>query len=301
MASDTALPFRVGARTLITLRRRLVRRRLSLEEALAGKRPALTPLQPDEHGYLVTGLPENLADRLAGSADVRAFVRQRYRRFYARLDQDFDVYLTRFSAKSRSTCRRKLKRFAERSGGRIDVRAYAGEAEMETFYAAARAVSMRTYQERLLDAGLPDGPEALAEMRALAQAGRARGWLLFLEGQAIAYLYAPAEGSALVYAHLGYDPDFAGLSPGTVLQLEVMRLLMTERAFDLFDFTEGEGQHKKQFSTGWIDCVDLLLVRRGFANLAVGHALNGFDGAVALAKRIVRAIGGEAIARRLRR
>ena len=51
-ASDIALPLRIGARTLWTLRRRLVRRRLTLDEALAGAPPALPPLADGEHGYL---------------------------------------------------------------------------------------------------------------------------------------------------------------------------------------------------------------------------------------------------------
>ena len=301
MPIETALPFRIGARTLLTLRRRLVRRRLTLEQALAGDCPSLPALPADAHGYLITALPEAAASRFGADPPFRPFVRQRYRRYYARLDQDFDGWLGGLSAKSRSTCRRKLRRFAERSGGTIDVRAFAGEDEMLAFHAVARAVSARTYQERLLDAGLPDGAEALDGMRALARAGRARGWLLHLDGKAIAYLYAPAEGSALVYAHLGYDPDFADLSPGTVLQLEAMRLLMAERAFDLFDFTEGEGQHKRLFATGSVDCVDLLLVRPGLANLAIGHLLNGFDGAVALAKRAIQALGADGLARLLRR
>ncbi len=301
MPTETALPFRIGARTLFTLRRRLIRCRLSLEEALAGTRPALPPLEAGQHGYLVTALPETMLPRLVEGSGLRAFVRQRYRRYFARLDQSFDDYLGSFSTKSRSTCRRKLKRFAERSGGAIDVRAFATEAEMADFHRAARAVSALTYQERLLDAGLPDGPDALEAMCTLARAGRARGWLLQLDGRPIAYLYAPAEDSTLIYAYLGYDPDFADLSPGTVLQLEAMRLLMAERAFSLFDFTEGEGQHKKQFSTGAVDCVDLLLVRPGFANLAVGHLLNGFDAGVAASKRVVRAIGADSLIRRLRR
>lgn len=294
--TETALPLRIGARTIFTLRRRLVRHRLSLAEALAGARPALRPLAAAEHGYLVSALPETLATRIG--AGLRRFVRQSYKRYFARLDQSFEDYLGTFSAKSRSTCRRKLRRLAERGG---TVRAYASEKEIEAFYREARAVSALTYQERLLDAGLPEGPEALAAMRALARAGQARGWLLFLDGKAVAYLYAPAEGATLVYAHLGYDPDHAELSPGTVLQLEAMRLLMEEGAFALFDFTEGEGQHKRLFSTGSIDCVDLLLVRPGFANLAIGYALTGFDRGVALAKKAVQTIGGGGLVRRFRR
>ena len=101
----------------------------------------------------------------------------------------------------------------------------------------------------------------------------------------------------LIYAHLGHDPDFAEYSPGTVLQLEAMRQLMAERDFALFDFTEGEGQHKRLFATGGIDCVDLLLVRPTAGNLLAGHALGAFDGMVALAKRVL----GASVARRLRR
>lgn len=294
--TETALPLRIGAHTIFTLRRRLVRSRLTLEQALAGARPALPPLAKGEHGYLVTALPAALAARVGDG--LRCFVRQRYPRYFARLDQGFDDYLATFSAKSRSTCRRKLRRFAELGGS---VRAYAGEDEIEAFYHEARAVSARTYQERLLDAGLPEGPEALAAMRALARAGRARGWLLFLDGKAVAYLYAPAEGATLIYAHLGYDPDLADLSPGTVLQLEAMRLLMEEGAFALFDFTEGEGQHKRLFSTGSIDCVDLLLVRPGLANLAIGYLLTGFDKTVALAKSAAQTLGAGSLIRKLRR
>ena len=36
-----------------------------------------------------------------------------------------------------------------------------------------------------------------------------------------------------------------------------MRLLMAEGAFALFDFTEGEGQHKSLFASGSVDCVDV--------------------------------------------
>lgn len=297
-ASETALPLRIGARTLLTLRRRLVRRRLTLDEALGGGMPALPPLAAEDDGYLVTALPAALADGLAARhGGLKPFVRQRYRRSYARLDLDFDAYLGGFSAKSRSTCRRKLKKLAERSGGALDLRCYRTEDEIGVFYEQARAVSATTYQERLLDSGLPAGEEALKAMRALARADRARGWLLFLDGAPIAYLWAPAEGFTLIYAHLGHDPDFAEHSPGTVLQLDAMRQLMAEKAFRLFDFTEGEGQHKSLFATGGVDCVDLLLVRPTVGNLLAAYALTGFDRAVALAKRVL----GASALRRLRR
>ena len=177
-ASETSLPLRIGARTLFTLRRRLVRRRLSLDEAMKGGLPALPALEAGEHGYLIAALPADMAGPLTARAPgLKAFVRQRYRRSYARLDGDFEAYLGTFSAKSRSTCRRKLRKLAERSGGTLDVRCYRSEAEIGEFHALARALSARTYQERLLDAGPAGrGRRAGGDARGLAAPiGRAAG------------------------------------------------------------------------------------------------------------------------------
>lgn len=277
-----------------------MRRSCTLAESLACGSPALPPLGPAADGYYLTGWPEQALGRL-DTRGLIGFVRQRYRRSFASLDGDFDAYLGSFSAKARSTLRRKLKRFGERSGGAPDLRWYRRPEEMAEFHRHACAVSAVTYQERLLGAGMPGGPEALARLQALAADDQVRGWILFLDGAPIAYLYAPAEGDVLIYAHLGYDPAFADLSPGTVLQAEAMRTLFAEGRFRWFDFTEGEGQHKRLFGTGAVECVDLLLVRPTLANRLAGHALGGFDAAVALAKRAVTAARLEGVARAVRR
>ena len=85
-----------------------------------------------------------------------------------------------------------------------------------------------------------------------------------------------------------------------MLQLEAMKQLTAEQRFSLFDFTEGEGQHKRQFATGGIDCVDLLLLRPTPANLAIGGALAAFDGGVAVAKAAATRLGLLGALRRLR-
>ncbi|MDP8993498.1 MAG: GNAT family N-acetyltransferase [Pseudomonadota bacterium] len=296
MSQIVALPFAVGARTLGSVRRRLVRRSLSLAEALAGVVPALPPLPDRADGYLVTSLPASLAQRLAeGDPALKPFVRHRYYRSYVSLETRFEDYLAAFSAKSRSTLKRKLRRLAERSGGALDVRCYRRPDEMADFHRHARAVSALTYQERLLGAGLPE--DGLERMQALAARDGVRGWILFLDRRPISYLHAPAEVETLVYAHLGYDPAFADLSPGTVLQLEALRHSMEERRFRLFDFTEGDGAHKTRFATGAVDCLDLLLLRRTFGNIAAAGALAGFDAAVRAGKAAARRMRLESLAR----
>jgi hypothetical protein len=292
-ATPASLKLSLGRHTLWRFERLLVRRRLTLEEGLAGLLPALPPLSQGAAGYQLNAVPAAALDRLeAALPGLRAFVRQRYRRSYAALDRDFEAYFAGFSAKGRSTLRRKVRKLEPRA-----VRTFRTRDEMAAFHHDARAISARSYQERKLEAGLPDGAEALAQMRALAGRDAARGWILYVEERPAAYLYAPADGDTLIYAHLGYDPDFADLSPGTVLQFEVMRQLMTERRFRWFDFTEGDGQHKRLWATGSIDCVDLLLLRPTAANLLCGHALGLFDHLVAGAKRAVAATRLERVVR----
>ncbi|MDT9598584.1 GNAT family N-acetyltransferase [Sphingosinicella rhizophila] len=301
-ASEIALPLQMGAHTIWTLRRRLVPYRLSLAEALAADLPRLVPLARRDDGYLITSVPAAWrAGLIALHPELRAFIRQRYWRRYARLDLAFDDYWAGLSAKGRSTLKRKSRKLAVRSGGVLAISCHRTPEEIRAFHAAAREVSKLSYQERLLDAGLPDGPDALADMCALASRDAVRAWLLHLDGRAIAYLYAPADGDVLLYAHLGYDPAHATLSPGSVLQIEAMRQLMAEDRFRFFDFTEGDGQHKRQFATDGIDCVDLLLVRPTLSNLFVTSILGGFDGFLAAAKRLLAASGGESRIRSLLR
>lgn len=283
IAARVALPFRVGTRTLARIHRRLVRVTVPLEQGLAGDSVILPGLPPRADGYYLRAVPAAEAERLKATSGMRAFVRQAYPHHYADLSGGFDAYLATFSAKSRSGLKRKLRKFEERSGGTLDIRVYRRPEQMADFHRAARALSKLTYQERLLDAGLPE--DALGDMTALAARDRVRAFLLFLDGRAVAYLYAPAEGDTLIYAYLGYDPGVSDLSPGSVLQLEAMRMLIEEGRFRWFDFTEGDGQHKRQFATGSIDSVDLLLLRPTLGNTLSASALAGFDGLVEWAKR----------------
>lgn len=293
MSGTQAVPLRlmVGARTLATVRRRLVRVPQTLAEARAGECPVLPPLPAAAQGYLVTSLPEAQRAALLGGG-LLGFVRQRYTRFYVDLSSGFDAWFAGLSANTRQGLKRKAKRL----GG--EVRCYRTPAEMAAFHPLARALSARTYQERLLGSGLPDN---LADLQRLAGADGVRAWLLMREERPVAYLCCPAIGDTLLYAHVGHDPDFAALSPGAVLQLAALRDLFAEGRFAWFDFTEGEGQHKRQMASGGVACVDLMLLRPTLANRALIAALAGFDGGVAFAKRVVRRVGVERAGRWLRR
>ncbi len=156
--------------------RRLWRRRLplqqvepSLEALIDGREPAIAPLSDDAAGYRFQSCPRpflgSLPQRLPGMAAGR---RQDFPRHYIDMAPGFDAYMAGFSGKTRSTLLRKTRKFAAESGGTLDVRSFHRTEESEAFFSAALPLSTRTYQDRLLDAGLPGDAAFRAEAKRLA-------------------------------------------------------------------------------------------------------------------------------------
>lgn len=186
------------------------------------------------------------------------------------IEGGFEAYLQRFSSKSRSTLRRKLRRFAEAGpAGALDWRVYATEVEMQEFLEIAGALSAKTYQARVLDVGLPATPEFRREAIERAREGSARGFVLFLGEQAAAYVYTGLRAGVASYDHVGHDPALNALSPGTVLQYLVLQHLFADPRVRVFDFTEGEGDHKAFFSTDKRLCAKSFAFPRRASTLAL--------------------------------
>lgn len=233
-------------------------------------------------GPELADLPDDLdgvyrpSQRIDGSEPDRrlsrtalCYIESRFHRRFIDLTMGFNAYMSRFSGKTRATLRRKVRKFQEASSGIIDWRAYRNAAEMQEFYGRARQISERTYQEKLFDAGLPDDAEFVDGMLARANTGLVRGFILFLAGAPVSYLYLPIAGDRVTYGYLGFDPAYATLSPGTVLQLLVLESLFAEGCHRIFDFTEGEGEHKRLFATHDCLCGNVYYLRPTLRNRAI--------------------------------
>ncbi len=233
---------------------------------------------------MIRSLPvtENLPTLSRADGYLR-YVPAQYPHYFIHMRQSFSDYAGKFSSKSRSTINKKVKKFAEHSGGSIDWKAYKTAEEVMEFHRLARQLSRRTYQEKLLDAGLPENEGFLQKMREMAAAGAVRAYLLFHDEKPVAYLYCPVVDGALIYEYLGYDPNYREWSVGTVLQWLALQELFKEDAFDYFDFTEGASDHKRLFSTHHVQCANVFFLKPTLRNrLLVGGqlAFNRFSSAL---------------------
>jgi hypothetical protein len=225
------------------------------------------------------------------------YVPTQYRRFFIDLSGTFDGYLKKFSGKTRSTLQRKVRKFKDASGTDPLWTDYSSPGQIGDFWAVAQEVSRKSYQHKLLDSGLPDTEAFRAGAAELARQNAVLAAILWFQGKPAAYLYCPAEKGILFYDYLGYDPAFAELSAGTVLQYLALEKLFSEQRFRLFDFTEGEGPHKELLATGSVQCADIFFFRPTLRNKFLLRLHMGLGRASRTAVRISERLG---IKRRLK-
>ena len=235
---------------------------------------ALTPLIDEladgSQGFLIRGLP--IAAKLPTVSQVDnylCYVPLQYDHCYSDLGISFESYQKKFSSKTRATLNRKIRKYAEHCGGKIGWKTYQKPGEMQDFLRHARTVSKLTYQERLLNSGIPDTDDFVRQAESLAAEERMRAYILFDGERPVSYLYCPVHEGVLNYSYLGYDPEYLHLSVGTVLQWLAVEQLFAENRFRYFDFTEGQSDHKRFFATNQRQCANVFLIKGTLRNRAV--------------------------------
>jgi CelD/BcsL family acetyltransferase involved in cellulose biosynthesis len=234
--------------------------------------PPRDALLPESQGFLIRSLPvSGVQPSLSRQNGYLCYVSSQYLRYYIDMRQPFEEYKSKFSSKTRSTLNRKIRKFTEYCGGEIHWKVYRAPEEMVEFFRLARVVSEKTYQEKLLDAGLPGSKEFFGEMEQLAAQNRVRGFILFHGDKPVSYLYCPIDNNVLIYAYLGYDPAYMNFSVGTVLQWLALERLFEENSFRFFDFTEGQSNHKRLFATDSVHCANVFFLRTNLNNLFLSY------------------------------
>lgn len=223
-------------------------------------------LENDEHGFLLRSQPLAEKQPMQSFKDgFICYVPAQFDRCYIDLSLSFDEYKKKFSSKTRSTIRRKTRKFNDYCNQSMRFEVYKSVDELCTFYQLARPLSQKTYQEKLLDAGLPDSDMFRQEIKDKAQLDQARGYLLWNGNIPVAYMFCPVHDEVMLYQYLGFDPEYKQLSVGTILHWFVFEDLFRESKFRFFDFTEGTSEHKQMFSTGSILCGNIFLLKNTFS------------------------------------
>lgn len=278
---SVSFKFRLSDLSFFQFNLRLKVRTISLSDEVAPVQvPAAPANEPQNEidGFLIRGLPiVGDLPRISKVGPYLCYAALHYHHCYIDLRQSFESYQSKFSSKTKSTIKRKIRKFLEHCGGTLLWKSYSTQNEFEEFFQLARRVSSLTYQERLLDAGLPTSEDFIREAETLAAAGQMRAFILFDGERPVSYLYCPIRSDVVIYAYLGYDPDYLNFSVGTILQWLALEELFNEQRFRFFDFTEGQSAHKQLFATHQRRCANVYLLKKTFRNASLIYSHLFFD------------------------
>lgn len=165
-----------------------------------------------------------------------------------RLEGTFQQYMGKFNSKHRNTLNRKIKKLRDGALGEMRLVRYESPEEVPSFLAQAIEISRKTYQWARYGRGLSAVDKIRKRVMFAAQHGWLRSYLLFCGGEARAFLLGYQYGGRFVLDEIGFDPDLARYSVGTVLQMLTVEDLFVCNRPHLFDLQE-YGAYKEALCT----------------------------------------------------
>lgn len=270
----------------------LQRHHTELPEDLATLQLPLSQLSREAEAAVIPSFTNDSAlARLSLNRRYIRYVAERVSHHWIELRGSYEAYLKQLKQKARHELRRKINKLSDHLKERLTYREFRKPDEMGSFHALALQVSQKTYQEKLLHAGLPSSDRFLQRLQTLATIDLVRAYLLLDDDRPIAYGYCEAQGPALLYVHTGYDPDYRQWSPGIVLLGRMMESLFAEGRFRLLDLDWGEAQWKHYFATNTARGGRILFFRVTVRNLAMVLAHSLTRTASAFLVRLLRWVG----------
>lgn len=154
-----------------------------------------------------------------------------------------DAYWQRFSSKTLSTMRRKLKKFGNTRLERItDID------QISHFLQVAHTISLQTWQTRRFGLRIRNDAAECHLYTQLAQLGLLRSYLWFSDNRPVAFLIGLQDKGRFLYEEVGYATPFARFSPGQMLLIQVLDDLFLYNRPQWFDFGGGDADYKQFFS-----------------------------------------------------
>jgi CelD/BcsL family acetyltransferase involved in cellulose biosynthesis len=209
----------------------------------------------------------------------------------------YDEFLRSLSRSTRESAKRYPKRLERQFGDRLSLRVYRDQADAGRMVADLRAVAAKTYQEGL-GVAFAQTELQLNLVTTFIQRGWFRAYVLYLDGDPIAFWQGHAYRGVFATGVPGFDPAHTGLRVGTYVLLKLIEDLCADETIDTLDYGFGDAEYKRRFGTrSWLE-QDVHV----FAPTAKGLMVRAVrSSALGLGNAAREALGGTGVLERLKR
>lgn len=195
------------------------------------------------------------------------------------IPESFEKYLEHFPGKKQYNLKRQIRRLDEFGQGSLKLHRVGSPDEVDFFHKAWVALDgpLRADETRLSE----------AETRDLAERGLALSYVLTVNGQPCALAAGSRFRDTLIVHTFRHDKELARFSPGTVLQVLMIKDLIEHKLADRIDYGFGEPRYRL---TNEIDeRVNAIVLRKGLRSRSVIASHMSYLWLVDKAKRLMSA------------
>jgi hypothetical protein len=160
--------------------------------------------------------------------------------------RDLDTFLSSLHRSQRSKLRRKYQKVLDCFAGRMRVVQFRATTDLEPAISVIEEIASKS-DKRRSGFGFFDTPQVRQQMAIAAEAGWLRIYVLYLEDKPAAFWMGTLYNRCLQADQVGYDPIWAGFSPGIFLFLNILESLQ-DAGIETVDFGRGSSQLKQCFA-----------------------------------------------------
>jgi CelD/BcsL family acetyltransferase involved in cellulose biosynthesis len=296
---DVRLPAKIGYRTIVAPRLRA----LTLvpgghlgdtsaavsQRLLAELRGALAAGEADvlRLRTLEVGSPLHQLARTIPPRHLRDHLGQPSVHWTVAIPDSFDEFLKARSKTTRSNIRYYGKRIETEYDGRLELRTFHDGSELERLYRDTSVVAPKTYQHAL-GASFTDDPLRRGLIELSVRRGWFRAYLLYIDGEPVAFWYGTAYRGSVHTGFTGYDPKYRDLSIGTYVLAKLIEEAVADPEITLLDHGYGDADYKRRFGDrSWLE-EDVLVYAPRLKGVRANAGRTAVMGAAGLARRALR-------------
>lgn len=186
-------------------------------------------------------------------------VRETQTRWRIELPQNEQDYWQKFTARTRSKFRARLKKFGESQLDRIS-----DPSDVAKFLEAAHQVSSQSWQSRQFGLRIHNDDSEVRRLTVLAELGYLRSYVWRVKGEPVAFAYCHQRAGSFVYEEIAYLAEYSSLSPGVTLLQQIIEDLYRCDRPSRFDFGGGDAEYKQKFGNVESRSQSLCLVPHGW-------------------------------------
>lgn len=163
------------------------------------------------------------------------------------LPSSYHEFLASLSKSTRSGVRRYANKLERDFAGRLEVRRFTEPGDLDDYFRHADAVAAKSYQ-RGLSVGVRDEEPQRRRARLAMERGWFRSFVLYLDGEPVAFCGGESYKGRFYYGIPGYDPAFGDYRVGTYILMRMIEDLCADESIQVLDFGFGDAEYKRRFS-----------------------------------------------------